>query len=137
MSDPTLSDIDIKNKMALVWTTLKMHSNWLSENEGFRDHKHDGTKIKNDKVWKLLGRPRTRTVGMPITNENCDLSWKRIFMFLMILSSWFEFEVHAEFLDRELSWLFSTSNHKDTSKIIPIKGAQTNTEIELKSHLSF
>ena len=23
MSDPTLSDIDFKNKMALVWTTLK------------------------------------------------------------------------------------------------------------------
>ena len=58
-------------------------------------------------------------------------------MFLIILSSWFEFEVHAEFLDRELSWLFSISNHKDTSEIIPIKDAQTNTEIELKSHLSF
>ena len=24
MSDPTLSDIDFKNKMALVWTTHKM-----------------------------------------------------------------------------------------------------------------
>lgn len=113
MSDPTLPDIDIKNKMALVLTTLKMHSSWLSENEGFRGHKHDGTKIKNDKVWKLLGRPRTRTVGMPISHEK-PISHERqylmsvfscIFMFLMILSSWLEFEVHAEFLDRELSWL--------------------------------
>ena len=43
----------------------------------------------------------------------------------------------VSFLDRELSWLFSTSNHKDTSEIFPIKDAQTNTEIELKSHLSF
>ena len=28
MSDPTLSDIDFKNKMALVWTTLKFEINY-------------------------------------------------------------------------------------------------------------
>jgi len=31
MSDPTLSDIDFKNKMAWVWTTLKFQENiWMS-----------------------------------------------------------------------------------------------------------
>ena len=28
MSDPTLSDIDFKNKMAWVWTTLE---NWIDQ----------------------------------------------------------------------------------------------------------
>ena len=31
MSDPTLSDIDFKNKMAWVWTTLKLDPNHNDE----------------------------------------------------------------------------------------------------------
>ena len=30
MSDPPLSDIDLKKKMALVWTTLKLHIHFLT-----------------------------------------------------------------------------------------------------------
>ena len=37
MSDPPLSDIDLKNQMALVWTTLKYHGI-----------------INNDKLWKTM-----------------------------------------------------------------------------------
>ena len=28
MSDPPISDIDLENKMALVWTILKIQNNW-------------------------------------------------------------------------------------------------------------
>ena len=33
MSDPTLSDIHFKNKMALVWTTLKIQKKSFSDNK--------------------------------------------------------------------------------------------------------
>ena len=35
MSDPTFSDVDFKNKMALVWTTLKNESFEISRNSTY------------------------------------------------------------------------------------------------------
>ena len=39
MSDPTLSDIDLKSKMAWVWTTLKMEHQFENFSQyNFVDH---------------------------------------------------------------------------------------------------
>ena len=55
MSDPPLSDIDFKNKMAWVWTTLEPdHILWENSEVNFRGAKRTWSQVKRNVSLKII-----------------------------------------------------------------------------------
>ena len=63
MSDPTLSDIDFENKMASVWTTLKIMKSNFSHADIQENHTSIFTVIFVSRLWKEVGSYCNKTIS--------------------------------------------------------------------------
>ena len=73
MSDPPLSDIDFKNKMAWVWTTLKIIGKYMAkiwilvfQSLGFTRFQHSSD---------IIVRHNHRNFGLVLSNWICSIFW--------------------------------------------------------------
>ena len=95
MSDPTLSDIDFKNKMATVWTTLQIVSTYLRDGvHNICQHffRFSNTLIFRNNYWNILiffATWQTQSL-QPATSSYWSWHRFKIFDFLFLNIFWNE-----------------------------------------------